>query len=65
MPFLTSGALLSRWMNVNDFSRPTYPTGPADFKSLLSEAIEQSGNAQGDLVDFREKVVLISGAGSK
>ncbi|MCJ1471090.1 bifunctional hydroxyacyl-CoA dehydrogenase/enoyl-CoA hydratase fox2 [Pseudocyphellaria aurata] len=62
-PSLTPGAVLNKWGGVNDFSSPTYPTGVADFMSLLEDAQKLGDNEKGEQLDFRGKVVLITGAG--
>ncbi|OCK86022.1 NAD(P)-binding protein [Lepidopterella palustris CBS 459.81] len=61
---LTPGAVLSKWNEVNDFSQPEYPTGPANFMELLEEAQKLAPNKPGENVDFKGKVVLITGAGA-
>lgn len=63
-PSLTPGAILKKWNDVNDFSTPSYPSGVADFMSLLEEAQKLGDNDQGELFDFTGKVVLITGAGA-
>lgn len=60
---MTPGAILKKWDDVNDFSQPSYPTGPADFMGLLEEAQKLPKNDSGESVDFKGKVVLITGAG--
>lgn len=60
---LTPEAVLAKWGNVYDFSTPSYPTGVADFMSLLEEAQKLGDNKQGEHLDFNGKVVLITGAG--
>ena len=60
---LTPGAILSKWDNVNDFSAPSYPTGPANFMELLEDAQKLPANPPGEKLDFKGKVVLITGAG--
>ena len=62
-PTLTPGAILKKWRNVNDFSEPSYPTGVADFMTLLEEASKLKENDLGDELDFSGKVALITGAG--
>ncbi|KAI4179233.1 MAG: hypothetical protein LQ346_007245 [Caloplaca aetnensis] len=62
-PSLTPGAILRKWKDVNDFSEPSYPTGVADFMSLLEEASKLGDNDMGEHIDFSGKVVLITGAG--
>jgi len=63
-PTLTPGAVLKKWKNVNDFSEPSYPTGVADFMSLLEEAQKLGDNDTGEKLDFTGKVTLITGAGA-
>ena len=63
-PTLTPGAILDKWANVNDFSEPSYPSGVADFMSLLEEAQQLGDNKPGETLDFAGKVVLITGAGA-
>lgn len=62
-PSLTPGAILKRWKDVNDFSEPSYPTGVADFMSLLEEASKLGDNDTGENLNFSDKVVLVTGAG--
>lgn len=62
-PSLTPGAVLKKWENVNDFSVPEYPTGVADFMSLLEEAQKLGNNESGEYIDLTGKVALITGAG--
>ena len=62
-PTLTPGAVLKQWKNVNDFSEPSYPSGVADFMTLLEEAQKLGDNDQGEKLDFSGKVALITGAG--
>lgn len=61
---LTPSAVLKKWDAVNDFSNPEYPDGPADFMSLLEEARKLGPNEQGEPVSFKDKVVLVTGAGA-
>jgi multifunctional beta-oxidation protein len=61
---LTPGAILKKWNDVNDFSEPSYPTGPANFMELLEEAQKLGSNDRGENLDFKGKVVLITGAGA-
>ncbi|KAF7508763.1 bifunctional hydroxyacyl-CoA dehydrogenase/enoyl-CoA hydratase fox2 [Endocarpon pusillum] len=60
---LTPGAILKKWDQVNDFSQPEYPTGPADFMTLLEEAMKMGSNDKGENIDLKGKVALITGAG--
>lgn len=60
---LTPGAILKKWNDVNDFSNPSYPHGPANFMELLEEAQKLGSNDRGEPIGFQGKVVLITGAG--
>ena len=60
---LTPGAILAKWDNVRDFSQPEHANGVADFMTLLEEAQKLPRNPAGDKIDFKGKVVLITGAG--
>ncbi|KAI9779221.1 MAG: bifunctional hydroxyacyl-CoA dehydrogenase/enoyl-CoA hydratase fox2 [Geoglossum umbratile] len=61
---LTPGAILKKWSDVNDFSKPSYPQGPANFMELLEQAQNLGRNDTGELIDFKGKVVLVTGAGA-
>ena len=63
-PSLTPGAILKKWDNVNDFSQPSYPSGVADFMSLLEEAQKLGDNPPGEKLDFTGKVALVTGGGA-
>lgn len=60
----TPGALLSKWQGVSDFSKPSYPTGVANFMELLEEAQKLPANPPAEKVEFNGKVVLVTGAGA-
>lgn len=61
---LTPSAISRKWDAVNDFTDPDHPTGPADFMGLLEAAGELSSNEQGEEISFKDKVVLVTGAGA-
>lgn len=61
---LTPSAISKKWAAIHDFSNPDYPTGPADFMGLLEAAGEMPGNEQGENISFKDKVVLVTGAGA-
>ena len=63
-PTLTPGAIMNKWANIGDFSEPSYPTGVADFMSLLEEAQKLGDNKPGETPDFAGRVALITGAGA-
>lgn len=60
---MTPGAILKKWKNVEDFSEPSYPTGPANFMELLEDAQKLGSNDTGESLNFSGKVALITGAG--
>lgn len=60
---LTPSAVLKRWATINDFSNPDHPEGPNDFMGLLEEAKKMGKNEQGPEVSFKDKVVIVTGAG--
>ncbi|KMU92004.1 peroxisomal hydratase-dehydrogenase-epimerase [Coccidioides immitis H538.4] len=61
---LTPGALLAKWDQVNNFSEPSYPTGPNDFMDLLEEGMKLPSSPAAKQPDFTGKVALITGAGN-
>lgn len=61
---LTPQSILARWDDVNDFSKPSYPTGPADFMGLLEEAQKLSPNPTAPDLDFKGRVALVTGGGA-
>lgn len=60
----TPGSILKKWDDVNDFSKPSYPDGTANFMELLENAQQLGDNDVGEKLDFNGKVVLITGAGA-
>ncbi|KAK8218947.1 peroxisomal hydratase-dehydrogenase-epimerase [Phyllosticta capitalensis] len=60
---MTPGGVLAKWKDVNDFSQPEHPTGPANFMELLEEAQKLPPNPPAEKLEFKDKVVLITGAG--
>lgn len=61
---LTPGAIAAQWDKVVDFSKPEYPTGPADFLGLLDAAGNLQPSAKAEEPSFKDKVVLITGGGA-
>jgi len=61
---LTPSALLRKWNDVNDFSTCEHPSGPANYMELLELASELGPNEQGEEVSFKDKVVVVTGAGA-
>lgn len=60
----TPEAILKQWEKVTDFSNPQYPSGPADFMGLLEESMKMGPSAQGDKIDFKGRVALVTGGGA-
>lgn len=61
---LTPGAVLANWNKVKDYSKPEYPQGPANFLELLENAQKLPPNKPGEQLDFKGKVVLVTGGGA-
>ncbi|RAO68286.1 uncharacterized protein BHQ10_004298 [Talaromyces amestolkiae] len=61
---LTPQAILAKWNDVNDFSKPSYPSGPADFMTLLEEAQKLPANPSAPDLDFNGRVALVTGGGA-
>lgn len=60
----TPSAVLNKWDQVVDFSKPQYPSGPNDFLTLLEESTKLGSNQQGPKVDFTGRVALVTGGGA-
>lgn len=60
----TPSAILKKWDQVIDFSKPDYPSGPADFVGLLEQSMNLGPSEQGDKVDFAGRVALVTGGGA-
>lgn len=61
---LQPGSILAKWDGVNDFSEPSYPTGPANFLELLEGAQQLPSNGKAEKIDFNGRVALITGSGA-
>ncbi|RDW67200.1 putative peroxisomal multifunctional beta-oxidation protein (MFP) [Aspergillus mulundensis] len=61
---LTPGAIARKWNEVNDFSKPDYPTGPADFMGLLEDGLKLPPAPSGPEPEFKGKVALVTGGGN-
>ncbi|KAJ5895294.1 hypothetical protein N7495_006985 [Penicillium taxi] len=61
---LTPGAIARKWDDVNDFSKPEHPTGPADFMGLLENGLKLSSAPKGEEPDFKGRVALVTGGGA-
>ncbi|KAL4932340.1 putative peroxisomal multifunctional beta-oxidation protein (MFP) [Aspergillus undulatus] len=61
---LTPGAIARKWNDVTNFSKPDYPTGPADFMGLLEDGLKLPPAPAGEEPDFKGKVALVTGGGN-
>lgn len=60
----TPSAIVRQWDKVVDFSNPEYPSGPADFMTLLEESMKMGPAQQGEKIDFKGRVALVTGGGA-
>ncbi|KAK3353638.1 hypothetical protein B0T25DRAFT_545058 [Lasiosphaeria hispida] len=60
----TPGAVLKKWDQISDFSKPQYPSGPNDFLTLLEESMKMGPNDKGEKLDFTGRVALVTGGGA-
>ncbi|RMD39243.1 hypothetical protein DV735_g5887, partial [Chaetothyriales sp. CBS 134920] len=61
---LTPGAILKKWDDVNDFSQAEHPNGVADMMGKLEQSIKLPPNDPGEKIDFKDKVVVVTGGGA-
>jgi multifunctional beta-oxidation protein len=59
-----ASSILAKWQNVVDFSKASFPDGPADFSSVLSQNQNLRDSVNTELLDFAGKVVIVTGAAS-
>jgi multifunctional beta-oxidation protein len=60
----TPSAILNRWPEVNDFTKPEHPNTVADMVTKLKESLKLKGSEQGPDIRFDGKVALITGGGA-
>lgn len=61
---MTPGAVLAKWADVNDFSKPDYSALPADMEHLQSLAVKVEQNPKGPSVRFDGRVAVVTGGGA-
>lgn len=59
-----AGTIVAQWDKVKDYSKPSYPTGVADFVKLLEEAMKIETNKPAEPISFKDKVVIVTGGGA-
>lgn len=60
----TPSAILNRWEEVMNEDSEDYPNGPADAMGSLEKSISLPPNKQGDKVDFKDQVIIVTGGGN-
>jgi len=60
----TPGAILKKWNQISNYKDAQYPTGVADFMSLLEKSMKMPSNDKGETLDFKGKVALVTGGGA-
>jgi multifunctional beta-oxidation protein len=60
----TPGSILEKWKDMEDYSQPEHPSGPANFMELLDEAMKLPKNPSGEYIDLKGKVALVTGGGA-
>jgi multifunctional beta-oxidation protein len=60
----TPGAILKKWDEISNFKDAEHPTGVADFMGLLERSMDLGPNDQGETLDFKGKVALVTGGGA-
>lgn len=60
--FLPS-SILSHWKQLEDFSKPEYPSSPKDLLTLIEQGNRDS-SISGPEVSFKDQVVVVTGAGA-
>jgi multifunctional beta-oxidation protein len=60
----TPGSILAKWKDMEDYSKPEHPSGPANFMELLDQALKIPSNPPSEHIDFKGKVVLVTGGGA-
>lgn len=61
---MTPGAILDKWSEMTDFSRPEYSSKSADFEKIVARARALPPSPAGQAVRLDGKVALVTGAGA-
>ncbi|KAF2002379.1 multifunctional beta-oxidation protein-like protein [Amniculicola lignicola CBS 123094] len=61
---LTPGAIALKWNEVNNFKEAEHPQGPGNAMELLETAAQLPPSQTGEKLDFKDKVVLVTGGGA-
>ncbi|TQS32934.1 hypothetical protein Golomagni_06740, partial [Golovinomyces magnicellulatus] len=61
---MTAGAILAKWNDINDFSKPYYGNGPADMEYFQSLSDKVERNDPGENVRFDGRVAVVTGGGA-
>ncbi|ANB12509.1 bifunctional hydroxyacyl-CoA dehydrogenase/enoyl-CoA hydratase FOX2 [Sugiyamaella lignohabitans] len=61
----TPSAVLKKWDEINDFSAGSeFPNGSKDLLAIAESSPKLPPNAQGEPVEFKDKVVIVTGGGA-
>jgi len=60
----TPSAVLKKWDDIQDMSKPAYPTGPVDVAMALAGLPEMSPNQSAQPISFAGQAVVVTGAGA-
>ena len=63
-PTMTPAAIIDKWADISDFSRPDYPSTTADLATLLAKSNSMPPSSPRKEVRLTGRVALVTGAGS-
>ncbi|KAK5054520.1 hypothetical protein LTR84_001411 [Exophiala bonariae] len=61
---MTPASIQSRWPDINDFAKGSYPNSSSDFQAVVAKTKKLRPGGPGKDIRFDGKVVLVTGAGS-